>query len=332
MLVVGDIEPDRVAPVLFRPQLLPLAAQIVADDAVGRVKDVAGAAVVLFQTDDPGVFILGLEGEDVFDRRPAELVDALVVVAHDADIARAAREERGEQILQVIRVLILVDQHVTEAALPVTAYLLVLLQEPDRIGDQIVEIHRAGGEQAAHILHIDLSDADAADVAAIARPAEVFLRVDLRVLRAADLAEKHRRREALFIQIQILDDALHQALDVARVVDRKARGEAEPLRLAAQDAHAGRVEGAGPDVAALLAEHPRQALLQLARGLVGEGDREDAPGLNGIQARRGQAALAALLQGGQHGLVGALRQLVAVAGAAVLEEIGDAVDEHRQVL
>ena len=57
----------------------------------------------------------------------------------------------------------------------------------------------------------------------------------------------------------------------------KSRVKPSGLDLAAQDAHAGRVEGRHPRQLASLAEQALDALAHLARRLVGEGDGEDAP-------------------------------------------------------
>ena len=73
MLVVRHIELQLLAPVLVGPELLALAALIVADDGVGRVQNMPGAAVVLLQTDGAAVFILTLKGEDVLNGGAPEL-------------------------------------------------------------------------------------------------------------------------------------------------------------------------------------------------------------------------------------------------------------------
>ena len=93
-LVVGEVVEQQLSPVLVRPELLALAPAVVGDDGVCRVQNVGGAAVVLLEPDHPAVFILILKAEDVFNRRAAEFIDALVVVADHADIAPAPREER----------------------------------------------------------------------------------------------------------------------------------------------------------------------------------------------------------------------------------------------
>jgi hypothetical protein len=86
------------------------------DQAIGRVEHEGQRAVVPPQHDGSGPRVPILEGEDVVDRRAAEGVDRLVVVAHDGDVSMVLAEERHKLGLGAIGVLELVDQDVLEAA------------------------------------------------------------------------------------------------------------------------------------------------------------------------------------------------------------------------
>ena len=85
---------DLVAVAVLGPKGLALAPGIVFDNAVGRVEDVGGGTVVLFQADrfGPGEYLL--EIEDILNGRAAEFVNGLVVVAHHADVVGAAASRR----------------------------------------------------------------------------------------------------------------------------------------------------------------------------------------------------------------------------------------------
>ena len=87
---------DAVARGILRPQVLALTPAVVGNDGVGRVQDRLRGAVVLLQPDDLRALVLLLEREDIFDRRTAEFVDGLVVVADNADVLISAREQRRE--------------------------------------------------------------------------------------------------------------------------------------------------------------------------------------------------------------------------------------------
>ena len=113
------------------PQGLPFSAGVVFDDRVRRIQNVLRGAVVLLQTDRArtGVFLFKIE--DIRDIRAAEPVNALVVVADDADVALLTDELLHEKILQPVRVLILVDEHVAKLAAVMIAHLSVALKKRD---------------------------------------------------------------------------------------------------------------------------------------------------------------------------------------------------------
>jgi hypothetical protein len=85
------------------------------------------------------------------------------------------------------------------------------------------------------------------------------------------------RGELLGIHVLVREAGPQQAQLVVLVEDREVAGVPDPLGLAAQDAHAGRVEGAGPEQPGASADERLQALAHLTGGLVGEGDRQDGP-------------------------------------------------------
>ncbi len=89
-------------------------------------------AVVAAQDDDPGVPVALPELEDVADRGAAELVDRLVVVAHDRHVAVRLGEQRDQLRLRAVRVLELVHEHVPEARLDALARRRRLAQQPQR--------------------------------------------------------------------------------------------------------------------------------------------------------------------------------------------------------
>ena len=86
--------------------------------------------------------------------------------------------------------------------------------------------------------------------------ARVLVRADQLVLRVRDLRVDAARDEALRVALELLEALLDEADLVGLVVDREVRLVAEPLRLAAEDPAARRVEGEDPDRAGDVAEQP----------------------------------------------------------------------------
>lgn len=111
-LVRGQLLARRV----LRPELLGLAVHIVLDDGIGRREDVLRRAVVLLELDDRRLRVVLLEVHDVADIGAAPAVDGLVGIADDAEVVVARRENLRELVLRAVRVLILVDEDVAEAA------------------------------------------------------------------------------------------------------------------------------------------------------------------------------------------------------------------------
>ena len=96
------------------------------------------------------------------------------------------------------------------------------------------------------------------------------------VLPAVDQHGQHARRPSLFVELLGFEELLDQPDLVVDVEDGEIALQADQLGVAAQDLHADRVEGAEPRHALDdLPDHLADALLHLARGLVGEGDGED---------------------------------------------------------
>ena len=317
------------------PQFLALAALVVADDGVGCLQDVAGGAVVLLQPDDPAALVLLLKGEDVLDGGSPEAVDGLVIVPYHAEVLISPRQGGGQQILEIVGVLILVDEHIAEFPLIEGPHVLVLLEQADRVEDDVVKVQGAGLPQPALVLHVHLGDLGQAEIPRPLAVGQILLRQLHSVFGPGDVAQHGPGRELLFVDIQVLQAVLHHPQGVVGVIDGKGGGEAQLLDVPAQDAHTGGVEGGGPDVIGGWAQHPLQPLLQLTGSLVGEGDSQDGPGGGGLQAAQcllpcpvSRAGGSILLQEAQVILRHPLRHLRAVGAPAVFHQVGDAVDEH----
>ena len=140
---------DRLAHAEVAPETLLDASRVVLDHRVGGVEDALRGAVVLLQAHHARVREVALEVEDVADVGAAPGVDGLVDVAHDEDVAVRVGEQAHDAVLRVVRVLVLVDEQVVERALPALAHVVEALQQVDAAHQQVVEVHRVGGVQAA---------------------------------------------------------------------------------------------------------------------------------------------------------------------------------------
>ncbi len=252
-------------------------------DRVRRRQDVLRRPVVLLKQDDPGAGEVTLEFGDVAYGRAAERVDRLVSVADHAELARrhevvtpqmarpAADKLPDQHVLRVVGVLVLIDQDVPELAPPVGGHVRKCLEQVDGDHDDVVEVHRACGDQPALILAVGLGER--------LLPVPVGSRRDGLVVEQIVLERRHPaghglRRVVLGVQVELAADQAHQPLGVRLIVDRERGRVPEPRRLPAQDPDAGRVECQQPHAASLRAGQRVRAGGHLARRLVRERDRE----------------------------------------------------------
>ncbi len=116
VLVVAGDHRHGIAVVVVGPQLLGLAVLRGLDDAERGLDDVVRRSVVLLQLDDGRVGEVAAEAADDAHVGAAPAVDALVVVADHAEVARRGRDGLHQAVLHLVHVLELVDEHVAEAA------------------------------------------------------------------------------------------------------------------------------------------------------------------------------------------------------------------------
>ena len=242
------------------------------DQAVRRVQDRPGRAVVLLELDRGGLGEVALEVEDVADVGGAEAVDRLRFVTDDEEVPVLAGEQLQEPVLDAVGVLVLVDEDVAEVVGVALAEVGEELEQVDGADEQVVEVHRVGGVHPLLVELVDVGDRRLEERALLLAQG---LGVAEPVLSAGDLALDRPRREALRVDVELVHAALDHPPRVGLVVDREAALVGEPVGVLAEDPRAGRVEGHHP-------HHPRRgagqrpdALLHLPRRLVREGDRED---------------------------------------------------------
>ena len=153
----------------------------------------------------------------------------------------------------------------------------MLAEDADRVHQEVAEIAGVERRQAILVGRIELA------ALAVGKGAGVALRdiggAEPLVLPAVDHLREGARRPALVVQPLGLDDLAHQADLVVGVEDGEAGFEPGQLGVTAQQLDADRMEGAEPRHALdRFADQQADALLHLARRLVGEGDGKDLRG------------------------------------------------------
>ena len=267
---------DFLAGIAFRPQRLAQPSLVGGDQAGGGAQDHGGGAVIALQPHHPGAGKVALEAQDVFHFGAAPAIDRLVVIAHDADVARRRGQQLQPEILHHIGVLILVHQHVAEAVAVIGQDVGMGAQDVQRFQQQIAEIRRVQRPQAILILAIE--QLALAEGISLAFAVGNIVGAQAPVLPAIDHRRQGAGRPALFVHAFGRDQLLHQAQLVVGIQDGEVGFQARQFGMAAQHPGADGMESAQPlHPFHHAADQGADALLHLAGGLVGEGDGQDLP-------------------------------------------------------
>jgi hypothetical protein len=202
----------------------------------------------------------------------------------------------------VVGVLVLVDQHVREAALVVGADAGVALQQLHRQHQEVVEVHPAGGQQPVLVAAVQLDQVRVAEGGGLVLQR---VRPEQAVLRVGDPTEHRLLGEPLRVELEVVVAGAQHPQLVGLVEDREVAPVAEGVRVAAQDPHARGVEGAGPEPAGGRPDEGDQPVAHLPRGLVRERDRDDplgphAPHLHEVRDAVGEHPGLAAARAGEH--------------------------------
>ena len=157
---------DAVAALAFGPEMLVLAVAVLADHGGRGVQDDLRRAVVAFELDDRRFAEVRFEVDDVPQVGAAPLVNRLIRIADDAEVAMDLGEAPDEEVLRPVGVLVLVDHHVAELLRVFRADAFGLLEQVDRLQQQIVEVERAALLQGVEVVRVDLRDPLVAPVVA----------------------------------------------------------------------------------------------------------------------------------------------------------------------
>ncbi len=257
---------------------LPLRCALLRDDDRSSFEDDLRGAVILLEADGFGVGEILLELEDVADVGAAPGVDALVLVAHHADVLVLAAEQLHQLVLGAVGVLVFVDEEIAVAAVVTLAHFGRDLEQPHGLEQEVVEVEGVGLPQLLAVALEDVRDLLADRVGGLQVE---LLRIDHVVLGPGDFGEDDARRELLVVEAHAPHDGFDHRLLVGLVVDGEAAGEAfvvhaQRFDVAAEHAHAEGVKrGDERPGQRAVANELVDALRHFGGGFVGEGDGED---------------------------------------------------------
>ena len=166
-----------------------------------------------------------------------------------------------------------------EALAPAGEDVVVVVEQLDRALEQIVEVHRRCGLEAALVLEIDVGDALLED---LRRRAGVIGGRHVLVLDRGDGGLDGAGREPFGVEVEVADDVATEADRVGLVVDREPGREPDAIGISTKDPHTGAVEGRHPHLPSDGSDQPTHSFLHLGRRLVGEGDGKDLEGRHAL--------------------------------------------------
>ena len=240
---------------------------------VREAEDLRRRAVVALQADDRRVREPIREPEQVVGRGAGERVDRLVIVAHDAEVVAIAQPAVEQRRLQRVHVLELVDRERLEPFADRLGGLRVRVEHLDREPEHVLEVDLAVRLLAPFVPLVHAEHQLGRDRRLVIRPLElgqVAVGLDHAVLRPFDLTGQLAPGQELVRGGQ----GVRERGDERRLVIEHGR-DGRPRTAFPELVQVGkrrRVERTG--VHALDAE-PREPALELARGLLGERDRQD---------------------------------------------------------
>ena len=293
-----------VAAIALGPQGLAEPFAVGRDQARGGGEDVRGGPIVLFEPDHFRAGEVLLEAQDIGDLGAAPGIDRLVVVADHADVLALLREQPQPQVLHLVGVLVFVDQDVLEPLPVLLEHVAVAAHDVEHVQQKVAEIAGVQRLQPVLVERVELPAA-AVGVGLVLACVELG-RTQPLVLPAIDQPGQLAGGPALFVELVRLDQLLEQAQLVVGIDDRVVRLQPDQFGVPAQHPRRDRMERA--EIGHPLdraADHLADALLHLARGLVGEGDAEDlarpgAAGTDDMRQPRGQRRGLAGARAGQH--------------------------------
>ena len=212
LVAVCGLERQTVTLLIFAENILVYLPLVLTYQAVGSLHDELCRAVVLLQLIQPRILVLLLEVQNIVDISPAEAVDTLRIVAHHAHLSVLLCQLKHDSLLGIVRVLILIDQHITETLGILSAYVLMLSEQHVRLYQQVVKIH---GVSLAATLGVTAVDGChlrplMMDIVGSPRTGGVCLWQQQVVLGHRDTVAHRSRLIHLVVQLHLLDDALQQ--------------------------------------------------------------------------------------------------------------------------
>ena len=156
--ILNLFQSDLVTGSVLSPEVFAFPANVMLNDLISGIEDGLGRTVVLFQPDDGRIAELVLKRKDVFNRRAAEFINTLVIIANDTKILALGCQQADQHILGMVGILILVHHQVPPTILVIFQHLGALLEKRNSLDDDIIKVQRIGSPHPPGIGFINFGD------------------------------------------------------------------------------------------------------------------------------------------------------------------------------
>ena len=238
------------------PEAFLLAILVLPDHGGRGVEDDLRRPVVPLEADGAGFGEVLFEVEDVAQVGAAPLVDRLVRIPDDGEVAVFGRELADQEVLRAVGVLVFVDQDVAELRRVAGAHVLGAFEELHALEQEVVEVERVALAQHVEVALEHLAQ----DFLAVVPAAAKGLRALHAVARVADPGERHAGLDELLVHVELAQDLLDGRELIGRIEDDEVAGQADRGGLAAEEARADRVERRDPEGTDVDVHQARDAL------------------------------------------------------------------------
>ena len=119
---------DQVTLRILCPQAFCFSSLVIRNHFICRIQNILRGTVILLQFNDLRIREYMLKTQNIFNIRPAEFVDRLVIIADNAEIAVFCRQKAHKAELNRVGILILIDHDIAELLLIIVEHFRELLE------------------------------------------------------------------------------------------------------------------------------------------------------------------------------------------------------------
>ena len=283
LVAIGGLQRESLALFVLAEDILANLSFVLANQRVSCLNDELRRTVVLLQFKEAcALRVLLLEIEDIVDIGTSEAIDALRIVANHTYTTMLLCQLQHDSLLRIVRVLILVDQHIVESFYVLLTDILMLMKQQIGLHQQVVEIHGVSLSATLRIPIIYISHLRTLLLDIVCRPRAglVGTRHQQMVLGHRNTVGHTGRLVNLVIELHLFDNVLDKRTRIRLVVNGKITVEADDVGFCSQNTCKDGVECAHlQTLSPLLPHKASNTLFHLTSSLVGKGQCQDVPRL-----------------------------------------------------